>query len=190
MPPRWFSACCKRPFASFSPSSSWPNHPPGPDSPESPSPTPSTLQARWNGLLLFQDAFDWLPGVEVGAALSPAAYLGWRRSGIVVLALLQLLALYGCLNPAARRSPAAAWRWLIGPLLGSIALLPYPPINTDVFYYAASGRIAAIGENPYLTAPLEIPDEPFAAFNDWGRITTPYGPVWTTTLPGGLCGHR
>ncbi len=134
----------------------------------------------WNGLLLFQDAFNWLPGIEIGAALSPTAYLGLRRSGIVVLALLQLLALYGCLNPAARRSPASAWRWLVGPLLGSVALLPYPPINTDVFYYAASGRIAAIGGNPYLTTPRAIPDEPFAAFNDWGRITTPYGPVWTT----------
>ncbi len=133
----------------------------------------------WNGLLLFQAAFDWLPGIEVGAALSPTAYLGWRRGGVLLLALLQLLALYGCLNPAARRSPASAWRWLVGPLLGSIALLPYPPINTDVFYYAASGRIAAIGENPYLTAPIAIPNEPFAAFNDWGRITTPYGPVWT-----------
>lgn len=134
----------------------------------------------WNGLLLFQDAFAWLPGIEVGAALSPAAYLGWRRSGIVLLALLQILALYGCLNPTARHAPASAWRWLVGPLLGSIALLPYPPINTDVFYYAASGRIAAIGENPYLTAPLAIPDEPFTPFNDWARITTPYGPVWTT----------
>src|SRR5215203_2777455 len=47
----------------------------------------------WNGLLLFQDAFDWLPGVEVGAALSPTAYLGWRRGGVLLLALLQLLAL-------------------------------------------------------------------------------------------------
>jgi hypothetical protein len=134
----------------------------------------------WNGLLLFQDAFAWLPGIEVGAALSPTAYLGWRRGGIVLLALLQVLALYGCLNPAARRSPASAWRWLIGPFLGTVALMPYPPINTDVFYYAASGRIAAIGENPYLTAPLAIPNEPFAPFNDWARITTPYGPVWTT----------
>ena len=23
-------------------------------------------------------------------------------------------------------------------------------------------------------------DDPFARFNDWGHITTPYGPVWTT----------
>lgn len=138
----------------------------------------------WNGLLLFQDAFDWLPGIEPGTALSPAAYLGWRRGGIVVLALLQVAALYGCLNPAARRAPVAVWRWLAGPVLASIALLLYPPINTDVFYYAAAGRIAAIGENPYLVAPMAIPDEPFAPYNDWARITTPYGPVWTTLSRG------
>jgi len=64
----------------------------------------------WNGLLLFQDAFSWLPGVEPGVSVSPTAYLFWRRTGIVLLALLQVAALLGCLTPAARRVPASAWR--------------------------------------------------------------------------------
>ena len=136
------------------------------------------------GVDLFRERLGWPADDAPGSgwrALSPAGYVWSKRAGIAALALVQSAALLACLRRSAANTGHRIWPWLIGPALTSAALLAMPPVSTDVFHYAAAGRLAGDGVNPYLVAPREtIAGDPFAPFNDWGHIATPYGPVWTT----------
>lgn len=126
------------------------------------------------GVALFRRHLAWLPYPASGVILSPAHYIWGLRAGIAALAVIQALALV-----AAIRWPGGPGRWLIGPSLMSIVLLAYPPICTDVFSYASFGWVANRGFDPYLVAPAKLAHDPYAKMNDWTRITTPYGPIWT-----------
>jgi hypothetical protein len=124
---------------------------------------------------LYRSAFAWCPLIGDGHVLSPDAYIWGRRVGLAVMALVQLAALLATLRD---RRPALL-SWGIGPILGTAVLVAYPPVNTDVFYYASVGRLANTGHNPYLIAPNAFRRDPFDPYNDWRAITAPYGPVWT-----------
>jgi hypothetical protein len=73
-----------------------------------------------------------------------------------------------------------------GSLLGVILLMLVPPIgSTDLVSYAIYGRIAALGDSPYVMTPhqLRITGDPVAAFapRKWRRIASVYGPLTTVT---------
>lgn len=127
------------------------------------------------GLSLFRHHLDWLPYPASGVVLSPEPYLLGLRLAVIAMGALQAIALVW----AWRRPPVRLWPWLIGPVLATVVLLFYPPINTDIFSYASFARVANWGRNPYLVPPRDLPGDPYAAMNDWTWITTPYGPGWT-----------
>jgi hypothetical protein len=128
-----------------------------------------------NGLALFRDHLDWLPYPASGVVLSPGPYIHGLRLAVIAMGLVQAIALISVL----RRPPTNVWPWLVGPVLASVILLFYPPINTDIFSYASFGWEANLNINPYLIPPSDLGRDPFATMNDWTTITTPYGPGWT-----------
>ncbi len=127
------------------------------------------------GLALFRDRLDWLPYPASGVVLSPGPYIHGLRYAVIAMGLVQAIALISIL----RRPPTSVWPWLVGPVLASVILLFYPPINTDIFSYASFAWEANLNINPYLIPPSALGRDPFARLNDWTTITTPYGPGWT-----------
>jgi hypothetical protein len=101
----------------------------------------------------------WAPSSGVVTGLLAAAYL--LGAGAVALALL--------------RPPARAWSWRVPLLLGAAALLTGPFGSADHTNYAAYGRIAAQGGDPYLVAP-----EDWAGGTD--PVTSAVEPPWTETV--------
>ncbi|NYF38746.1 polyprenol phosphomannose-dependent alpha 1,6 mannosyltransferase MptB [Streptosporangium sandarakinum] len=81
------------------------------------------------------------------------------------------------------------WRPAPGPMLAAsaaavLALVLVPPAgSTDVLNYAVYGRIAALGHDPYVTAPawLHAVGDPVGAFapTAWRNAPSVYGPVAT-----------
>lgn len=81
------------------------------------------------------------------------------------------------------------WRPAPGPMLAAsaaavLALVLVPPAgSTDVLNYAVYGRIAALGHDPYVTAPawLHAVGDPVGAFAPpaWRNAPSVYGPVAT-----------
>ncbi len=70
---------------------------------------------------------------------------------------------------------------LLKPLVSIVFLLflAYPAVSYDVFNYISTAKVAFTHrENPYLTMPIEIPDEPFNSFTRAANKTALYGPVW------------
>jgi len=66
--------------------------------------------------------------------------------------------------------------------VATVAFALVPPINSDdVYSYAAYGRMAAIGRDPYTTAPRDLPDDPVAraVTPPWREEPTVYGPIAT-----------
>jgi hypothetical protein len=124
---------------------------------------------------LYRDRLDWLPLVGDDHVLSPTPYLWIRRVGFLLLAAIQLAAL----RYVAREDRPSIRRWLIGPVLSTVLLVIYPPINTDVFYYASTGWVANEGGNPYIESPRAFGRNVFDRYSDWEHITVPYGPLWT-----------
>jgi hypothetical protein len=105
---------------------------------------------------------------------------GFRLS-FSMLAVVQITAVVACLRPSEGAERRPVWHWLVGPALTSLTFLLYPPICSDVFFYATSGLTANQGDNPYLQPLREFPSSlPLLRYNDWPFITSPYGPVWTT----------
>lgn len=60
-----------------------------------------------------------------------------------------------------------------------LAFLP-PSGSADHLNYAAYGRIAALGHDPYVTVPADLPGDPVAArVEEWRETPSVYGPVAT-----------
>ncbi|GAA0348826.1 polyprenol phosphomannose-dependent alpha 1,6 mannosyltransferase MptB [Actinoallomurus spadix] len=109
----------------------------------------------------------------------PSAHLalGLTAAGIGLSALGLGLALY-----ASRRG------WWIRPRIllvaGAVAAVAFmfmPPIGSaDHLNYAAYGRMAVTGNDPYATAPRNLPADPvIGAVQDWRNAPTLYGPIAT-----------
>ena len=124
---------------------------------------------------LFRQELGWWPGPDDSNPLSPVQYLTSLRIAWLSMFLLQIGALAAC----RRRQWASPWLWVIGPAVASLVLMLYPAASTDVNAYASFGWVADAGGNPYVDPPRTIPGDPYARFNDWTHITTPYGPIWT-----------
>lgn len=125
----------------------------------------------------------------------------WRRSGAlhgwVVLGLLLLAglcALWTWFAATAFWLPALrdarhGLRLRVVAGVGAVWALPFvlsgPIGSLDVQSYAAIGRLASVGLNPYLVGPAALGDR-FAAAVDplWRSTPTPYGPLQVQLLRG------
>ncbi|MDQ2684149.1 MAG: hypothetical protein M3Y37_11555, partial [Chloroflexota bacterium] len=124
---------------------------------------------------MFRERLDWMPGPNASNPLSVRDYLFGLRIAWGGMFVIQALALIACW----RMRPISPWLWTIGPVATCLVLLLYPPTSTDIYAYASFGWVADMGGNPYTDPPETIPGDPFARYNDWTHITTPYGPIWT-----------
>jgi hypothetical protein len=127
-----------------------------------------------NAMRLYRTKLSFLPLVGKDDVLAIGPYQWARRIGLILLAVLQLAALWA----VAREDRPSLRRWVVGPAVSVLCLLLYPPINTDVFYYASVGLVANHGENPYFVSPKAFGPNVFDKYSDWEHITAPYGPVW------------
>jgi hypothetical protein len=117
------------------------------------------------------------PPYSLVAHPSPYLVVALTAAGVVLTAAGLALCLL-----AAR----AGWRFRARPLLiaGVIATAAFalmPPVgSSDHLNYAAYGRMAITGNDPYATTARQLPADPVArAVQDWRDTPTVYGPVAT-----------
>ncbi|MEU6741588.1 hypothetical protein [Streptosporangium sandarakinum] len=119
-----------------------------------------------------------------GPAWQPPYSLGARPDGHLVIAMAAAAIVLGGLGLAgtlrARSGPAARPLLVAGcAVAGLLAFLP-PSGSADHLNYAAYGRLAALGLDPYAVTPAELPADPVAgAVEEWAGVTSVYGPVAT-----------
>jgi len=72
----------------------------------------------------------------------------------------------------------------VGTLWALPTALTVPLLSRDAYSYAAVGRLAATGHDPYLVGPAALGPGPFLALVDplWQHTPTPYGPVLVALL--------
>ncbi|MCC5580409.1 polyprenol phosphomannose-dependent alpha 1,6 mannosyltransferase MptB [Microtetraspora sp. AC03309] len=125
-----------------------------------------------------------------GAAWQPPYSLDLRPGGHLVVALAAVAIVAGTIGLVAglrglRRtglSTAGGTRWLVvAGCLAAGALAFLPPIGSaDHLNYAAYGRIAVLGLDPYVTVPSALPQDPVAGVvEEWRNTPSVYGPVAT-----------
>lgn len=136
-------------------------------------------------IALWQDSLGRFGAWTERLTVEPDVYVWTIRLTFVALAVLQIIAVVACLRPREGDESRPVWHWLVGPALTSAAFLLYPPICSDVFYYATSGLIANEGGNPYIQPLRDFQSSlPLLRYNDWPFITSPYGPLWTSICRG------
>ncbi len=126
---------------------------------------------------------------------TPGDLLGWRV--LAVLATAGWLASWAVLVRRLLRARAAGGSRDVGVVgaLGAWAAIPFltggPTGSLDVGSYAAIGRLADLGLNPYRTYPIVLHDAFGAAVDPmWRQTPTPYGPLqialfrWVADLAG------
>jgi hypothetical protein len=133
---------------------------------------------------------DWMyPPLRV-PAVGPPFELRAHISGSLVTvglwaaALLALVGLTAGLLAARRGARGPIRLMLIGAALATVALMLLPPAgSTDALDYAAYGRLALLGHNPYVATPLyvRITDPAFAQSIPvhWQLQVSLYGPAAT-----------
>ncbi len=125
-----------------------------------------------------------------GAAWQPPYSLDLRPGGHLVVALAAVAIVAGTIGLVAglrglRRtgpSTAGGTRWLVvAGCLAAGVLAFLPPIGSaDHLNYAAYGRIAVLGLDPYVTVPSALPQDPVAGVvEEWRNTPSVYGPVAT-----------
>lgn len=142
----------------------------------------SVLLTVMIGMLGPSAMVPWLPG----AWWQPPYSLDIRPDGHLVIAMAALAIALGAAGlgaglVAVRRGhftiPA---RWLVGGgcvVAVVLAFLP-PSGSADHLNYAAYGRIAALGHDPYRTTPAQLPHDPVAGeVEEWVDTPSVYGPV-------------
>jgi hypothetical protein len=136
-------------------------------------------------IALWQDSLGRFGAWTDSLTIEPDFYVLIIRLCFVALAALQIIAVVACLRPRSGDERRPVWHWLVGPALTSAAFLLYPPICSDVFYYATSGHIVNEGGNPYIQPLRDFQSSlPLLRYNDWPFITSPYGPLWTSICRG------
>jgi hypothetical protein len=124
---------------------------------------------------MYRDHLEWLVRPFSDQPLSPTGYIWGLRIAWFSLIAVQIAALW-----AVRRTDFSSLKtWIIGPAVACLIFLFYPPTSTDIYAYASFGWVAEHGQNPYLVTPISMPGDPYASFNDWTHVRTPYGPIWT-----------
>ncbi|MCT9931739.1 polyprenol phosphomannose-dependent alpha 1,6 mannosyltransferase MptB [Planotetraspora sp. A-T 1434] len=131
-----------------------------------------------------------------GPAWQPPYSLGLRPDGHLVIGLAAAAVILGTLGLVAglrslRRLPDARWLVLAGCLAAAVLAFLPPSGSSDHLNYAAYGRLAALGHDPYVTVPADLPDDPVVgAVQEWRKVPSVYGPVATAvqTLAGEIGG--
>jgi hypothetical protein len=119
----------------------------------------------------------WSPGPAMVTALLWVAYLGGALGvGLRLRGEPSVVSTAGMLGTVAararRRLAPGAWALPLG--LGVLALLTGPFGSADHTNYAAYGRIAALGGDPYLTPP--------SGWSALDPVTSAVEPPWTDTV--------
>ena len=133
---------------------------------------------------------DWMYPPLRAPAVGPPFELHARVSstlvtvGLWAAALLAVVGLGAGLLAARRGAHGPIRLMLIGAALATVALMLLPPAgSTDVLDYAAYGRLALFGHNPYVATPLyiRITDPAFAQSIPvrWQQQVSLYGPAAT-----------
>ena len=127
------------------------------------------------GMMQFRDHL----GLTSLAALSPATYsLLFRMSLLMLWSSYALVVLAAWQGAALRPRPLAAAILILATLT---ALFAPPLLSSDVYAYAAHGRLYALyDQNPYQCLPIYLAQvgDPVAHYLNWNWPTV-YGPVWT-----------
>jgi hypothetical protein len=133
---------------------------------------------------------DWMYPPLRAPAVGPPFELRAHVSGTLVTvclwaaALLAVVGLAAGLLAARRGAHGPIRLMLIGAALATVALMLLPPAgSTDALDYAAYGRLALFGHNPYVATPLyvRITDPAFAQSIParWQQQVSLYGPAAT-----------
>ncbi|WP_344865398.1 hypothetical protein, partial [Planomonospora alba] len=119
-----------------------------------------------------------------GPSWQPPYSLQAGPDGHLVIALAAAAIVLGGLGLAA--GLRSAWRpdprrlLLSGSAAAALLAFLPPSGSADHLNYAAYGRLAALGHDPYAVAPAAFPADPVAgAVEEWTGVTSVYGPVAT-----------
>ncbi|GIH75210.1 hypothetical protein Plo01_16390 [Planobispora longispora] len=117
---------------------------------------------------------SWQPPYSLGA--EPGAHL------VIAMAALAILLGGAGLGAALRSRWRPDPRRLLAAGSGAVALLAFlpPSGSADHLNYAAYGRLAALGHDPYAVTPADFPGDPVTgAVEEWTGVTSVYGPLAT-----------
>ncbi|MEP7053782.1 MAG: hypothetical protein ABI912_00860 [Actinomycetota bacterium] len=123
-----------------------------------------------------------------GGGASPPYSLVLHPAPLVVVALLWAATLAGGAGTwLALRAVRGGWTpaphiLLAAAAVATVAFVIVPPVNSDdVYSYAAYGRMAATGRDPYTTTAQDLPADPVAreVTKPWRDTPTVYGPIAT-----------
>ncbi|GAA3443247.1 hypothetical protein Pve01_54290 [Planomonospora venezuelensis] len=117
---------------------------------------------------------SWEPPYSLGAGPDARLVIALAAAAI----LLGGAGLGAALHSRWRPDP----RWLLAAGSAAAAVLAFlpPSGSADHLNYAAYGRLAALGHDPYAVTPAEVPADPVAgAVEEWAGVTSVYGPVAT-----------
>jgi hypothetical protein len=125
----------------------------------------------------------WSPGPALVTGLLWAAYLvGALAVALRLRSEPSVLSGAGGLGGVATRVRHLGPGWVVPVVLGLLALLTGPFGSADHTNYAAYGRIAALGGDPYVTPPSgwPVPDPVISAVEPpWTATVSVYGPFAT-----------
>jgi hypothetical protein len=153
------------------------------------------------GLVVFSYGF-----VDLNLVLSQSAfvtnlltslreYLLHNRVLAAVIYVSLILSFYLLYQRILRAITHKLWNWqqILPVLLGIVILLltAFPAFSYDIFNYMLTARVTFHWkENPWITMPIEIANEPALAYTRAANKTALYGPSWiiVSALPS-LLGH-
>jgi hypothetical protein len=117
------------------------------------------------------------PPFSLAAHPSPYLVVGLVVAGV----LLAAVGLGLCLHAVSHDWRPAPRPLLIAGLLATAAFALLPPVGSgDHLNYAAYGRMAATGHDPYVTRAVDLPADPVArAVQEWRGTPSVYGPIAT-----------
>jgi hypothetical protein len=69
--------------------------------------------------------------------------------------------------------------WILTILTAGVLVFSYNAFSHDLFNYIFFGKMVTVyGANPYVSKPLDFPQDPMLGFLHWTHAPYPYGPIW------------